>query len=91
MVYLVYRPFFVLSFLVMSHQSNASFVFSEELQTAYKHLFELKTVTARQEIESALKKDKNNGIAIYLENYTDVVECIISGDKARIFITKNKN
>ncbi len=90
MVYLVYRPFFVLSFLVISHQSNASFNFSKELQTAYKHLFELKTVTARQEIEQALKKDKNNGIAIYLENYTDVVECIISGDKARYLLLKIK-
>lgn len=88
MVYLISRPFFVISFLVLSHQSKASFVFSNELLTAYKHLFELKTVTARQEIEKELKKDSNNGIAIYLKNYTDVVECIITGEDARYLLLK---
>lgn len=90
MVYLIYRPFFILFLLVFNYQSKASFDFNEELLTAYNHVFELKTITARKEINQILTKDKNNGIAIYLENYIDVIECIITGETDRYNVLKGK-
>lgn len=89
MVFL-YRPFFVLALFCISFWAQASYNFSPELTKAYHQIFQLKTKSARQLIKSSLTKDPKNGIAIYLNNYVDVAECIVTGEEYRYELLKKK-
>ena len=77
-------PFFIsFCLFLIFNQAVAGYEFTPKLKTAYEQLFQLRTSSARQLIKQELQKDPANGIAIYLNNYTDVVECIITGEDYR--------
>lgn len=78
-----YRPFFVFWLISIPLSVSANYQFTPKLKEAYNYLFQLKTPVARQLIKKELEVRPSNGIAIYLENYTDVVECIITGEEYR--------
>lgn len=78
-------PFFILASFIFSitHSAKADYYFNNNLTKSYELLFKLKTPIARQLIKKEIDQSPNNGIGYYLLNYTDVVECIITGEKYR--------
>lgn len=78
-------PFFILTLSIfgLPHSAKADYYFNDNLTKSYNLLFQLKTPVARQLIKKEITNSPNNGIGYYLLNYTDVVECIITGEKYR--------
>ena len=78
-------PFFITTILLLSLTISvkANYHFTENLNKSYDLLFQLKTPTARQLLKQEINKSPDNGIGIYLLNYTDVVECIVTGEEYR--------
>ncbi|WMJ74319.1 tetratricopeptide repeat protein [Cytophagaceae bacterium ABcell3] len=76
-----FHPFFIVATLLLfSSPLKAQFAFTPETKEAYQNLIKLKTVPASQQLSKALQKKPTDGIAIYLENYIDVLTVFINED-----------
>src|SRR6478609_9662596 len=81
-VVLLFLPFFIFLLLLSPLEGRASFDYNEKLQIAYKEIIKLKIDKGQQIIQEELLKDPNNGVAIYLDNYADILRVFISEDPA---------
>ncbi len=78
-----YKIYFFLSlFLFCLPQIVFSqFNFSPDLENIYNDLLKLKVKPAQSDLKDILKNNPKNGIAIYLDNYADVINLLVTEDK----------
>jgi len=78
-----YKIYFFLSlFLFFLPQIVFSqFNFSPDLEIIYNDLLKLKIKPAQSNIKDILKNNPKNGIAIYLDNYADVINLLVTEDE----------
>jgi tetratricopeptide (TPR) repeat protein len=60
--------------------SYAKFTFTPAINNAYADFLKLKVASGEKLIEAALKEEPENGIAIYMANYGDVIRLLVSED-----------
>lgn len=77
-----FHPFFIFLILICLSPFPvfASFDFDPQLEKAYHEFLKLKTDNGQKLVSESLKKDPNNGIAIYLESFGEAIEVFISED-----------
>ncbi|MBX9850308.1 MAG: hypothetical protein K2X86_00950 [Cytophagaceae bacterium] len=76
-----FHPFFILLFLVPL-SSPASFDFNTKLEKAYSEFLKLKISGGQKLADEAIRENPDNGIAIYMSNYAEIISIFISEDKA---------
>jgi hypothetical protein len=75
-----FHPFLILLVLLFFSFSDAkaSFTFNAKIGKAYSEFLKLKIASGQKLINEALKDDPENGIAIYMANYGDILPVFIS-------------
>ena len=76
-----FHPFFILFFIVPL-SSHASFEFNPKLEKAYAEFLKLKISNGQKLTDEAIKENPDNGIAIYMADYAEIISIFISEDKA---------
>jgi tetratricopeptide (TPR) repeat protein len=76
--------FFVLYFtaplLFLSLPGYSKFSFNPKIESAYQDFLKLKISNGEKLIREAIKEEPDNGIAIYMANYGDIIQLLISED-----------
>lgn len=72
------RYLLLLFFLTLLQPASAAFRMTMALEEAYLNFLALKVDKASQQISRELITNPDNGIAIYLENYADLVRLLVS-------------
>ena len=65
----------------LSFAQSAPYVLTPNLQQAYNDVFKLKINTARQLLAKEKSKNPANAMALYVENYIDMVTLLVSDSK----------
>jgi tetratricopeptide (TPR) repeat protein len=63
-------------------EAEAHFRFSPSMEVLYQDLLCLKVIPVMQQLEQTLKSDPADGIALYLQNYGQVLQLLVSEDRA---------
>jgi tetratricopeptide (TPR) repeat protein len=80
------HPFFILFFglflclIIFPGPSYGKYAFTPLINNAYSDFLKLKTGSGEKLISSAIKEDPENGIAIYIANYSDLIRLLVSED-----------
>jgi tetratricopeptide (TPR) repeat protein len=72
--------FFIPSLLLLPTDTYSKFVFTPKIETAYNDFLKLKIGNGQKLINEALAEDAENGIAVYIANYGDIIRLLISED-----------
>ncbi|HXA01533.1 MAG TPA: hypothetical protein VNW99_06060 [Cytophagaceae bacterium] len=62
--------------------SYGKFTFTPTINNAYTDFLKLKAESGEKLINSSIKEDPQNGIAIYIANYGDIIRLLVSEDPA---------
>jgi hypothetical protein len=75
--------FFILFFAFsLPLSSSAKFIFTPAITKSYADFLKLKVASAEKVIRVAHQEDSQNGIAIYVANYGDIIRLLVSEDQA---------
>jgi tetratricopeptide (TPR) repeat protein len=78
------HPFFIHFILIffcitmLAFPSYGKFIFTPAINNAYADFLKLKTGSGEKLIIAALNEDPDNGIAIYMANYGDIIRLLVS-------------
>jgi tetratricopeptide (TPR) repeat protein len=78
--FFIYFFVFVFSVAAIPSACQAKFVFTPVINNAYADFLKLKVANGERLINSALKDDPENGIAIYMSNYAELIRLLITED-----------
>lgn len=87
------HPFLLIFFLslqAIAQTPNSSWHFGETAQAVYTNYIKLKTTVAESQAEKALEENPDDGIIIYLQSYSDVIELLIKENTSRYKQLKSK-
>jgi tetratricopeptide (TPR) repeat protein len=75
--------FFILFFaFLLPISSSGKFIFTPAINKAYVDFLKLKVAPAEKAIRAAHQEDPQNGLAIYIANYGDIIRLLVSEDQA---------
>jgi tetratricopeptide (TPR) repeat protein len=80
--HLFFILFFALffQFMMLPLQSCGKFIFTPAINNAYHDFLKLRIISGEKLIRAAYKEDPENGIAIYIANYGDMIRLLVSED-----------
>jgi tetratricopeptide (TPR) repeat protein len=84
MVFSIFPPvryFLFVFFVCHTYISLAAFRMTPSLEEAYLHFLSLKVEKGRQAVARELAHDAQNGVALYLENYSDFIQLMVGEEK----------
>ena len=77
------RITFILLFSIISSGIFAEYVYNERCRQAFEDIFSLKIHSARKILLEEKEQNPANVYALYLENYCDVMELIVTEDESK--------
>lgn len=76
---------FLLTLIVFTSSLQAKFEFTPNCQKAMQEILDLRTLSARELLDKERKLHPDNGYVIYLEQFADAVELIVTDDSTLYF------
>jgi hypothetical protein len=78
--HLFFVLYFILSPLFISIPAYSKFNFTPQIENAYGDFLKLKLSKGQKLIQQAINEEPDNGVAIYIANYGDIIQLMISED-----------
>jgi tetratricopeptide (TPR) repeat protein len=78
--HLFFVLYFIPSLLLFNFPAYSKFSFSPKIEESYSNFLKLKISRGQKLIQEAIEENPDNGIAIYMANYGDIIQLLISED-----------